>query len=151
MGEQWEGWRSTVFIRLLFVYLRKRRQGQRTKSNDTMMISSSSVRFSGHRHEHDSHQLKNWTVGRLMMLPRRQEAGRGGEKHGRCSLINRTGCELRRISHARSNRIDRQTFKQFEQLTNFWINIARGKREWRQATNHCFAFINASFFFFAQF
>ena len=116
--------KSVVF--LLFIYrkqLIKQRRRNKTNSNDTMMVTSTH-RFNRHdqhsNHHHHHHQ--NWTVSLLMT-----SNNMSGNK-SICSAflsLKKWVWTLVNLS-SKGNRIDRQTFKQFEQLTNFWINIANG-------------------------
>ena len=85
------------------------------------MISSSSVKFNRH-HQHDNHHT-NWTVSHLYSNESTMRTGK---------RVCNSFLSLKRVwtfisLSCKGNRIDRQTFKQFEQLTNFWINIAHGQ------------------------
>ncbi len=54
----------------IFIFSRKRlvkqRQRHKTECNDTMMFTSSSVRFNRHHQHKNDHHHQNWTVSLLM-------------------------------------------------------------------------------------
>lgn len=122
---------------------RRRTRRNRRKSTDTMMINSTSDRFNRHdQHNNHQHHHQTWTVSLLMTW-----------RIAYVVLSYRTkGVWTFENLSSKSNRIDRQTFKQFEQLTNFSNQYCQWRDNRNETTNTRSSFTifieSLSFFFF---